>query len=111
MSSLRHEGFLTNDPLLDQILPAYVPQKPLQPWWMDPLSNSEIRALHLAAAHLLEEPMDYRAAHPGSSLRFDPAKTIVVCNRHRPIHIRAAACQALVSNDDFLVISLAPCGG
>jgi hypothetical protein len=111
MPGLRHEGFLTNDPLLDQILPAYVPQKPLQPWWMDPLGDSEIRALHLAAAHLLEEPIDYRAAHPGPSLRFDPAKTIVVCNRHRPIRIRAAACQVLVSNDDFLVISLAPCGG
>ncbi|SRR5579884_1283029 len=108
---LRQEGFLTNDPLLDQILPAYVPQKPLQPWWMDPLSDSEIQALHFAAAHLLEEPLDYRAPRSGLSLRFDPVQTIVVCNRHRPVHLHPAPCQVLASNGDFLVISLAPCRG
>jgi hypothetical protein len=106
--TLRNYGFLTNDPFLDEVLPAFIPQKSLQPWWMDPLSNHEMGALHSAAAHVLEAPVEAHAG--GAGFRFDQAKVILVLNRHRPIRVHPASCQILFSNVDFLVAAAAPCG-
>jgi len=97
-------GFLTNDAFLDQALPAFIPQKGLQAWWMDPLSNHEMGVLHSAAAQILGEP-----AHAAAGFRFDPVLVILVLNRHRPIHANIATCQVLLSNTDFLLVKAGPC--
>ncbi|MBI3696369.1 MAG: hypothetical protein HY238_16220, partial [Acidobacteria bacterium] len=103
--SLQQYGFLTNDPFLNAVLPGYVLQKPLEPWFLDPLSNAEMSTLHHAAAEALGEISPH-----GLKVRFDPARVLLVLNRHRRVHVTPADCQVLVSNQDFLVATLAPCG-
>jgi hypothetical protein len=105
--SLRDCGFLTNDPFLNEILPAFVVEKPLDPWRMDPLSNREMDALHHAAAAVLGEPGVHESGLP---YRLERRKTLLILNRHRRIDAHPAACQILLSNEDFLVARPAPCG-
>jgi hypothetical protein len=90
--SLGQFAFLTNDPFLDTVLPAYVRQKPLRPWIMDPLSNRELEALETTAFPL------------------DRSKILLVLNAHRGA-ASVEPCQILLSNRDFRVARAAPCTG
>ncbi|HYM13037.1 MAG TPA: hypothetical protein VEU62_20020 [Bryobacterales bacterium] len=99
-------GFLTNDPFLDEVLPAFLVQQPLQPWRMDPLSNDDISILHHAAAQLLGEI----PGHPAMRVQFNPTKVLFVLNRRRRIPEHLRDCQVLLRNADFLVAQAAPCG-
>jgi len=119
--SLRPYGFVTNDEYLNWFLPGYVPQKPLQPWYVDPLTNNEIRALDRAAFHLsgYRRPDGIHAAFSQGApparadseplIRFDPDRVLLIANRHRPLALDASRCRALLANSDFLVFRLSEC--
>jgi hypothetical protein len=119
--SLRPYGFLTNDEYLTWFLPAYLPQKPLQPWYMDPLTNAEIRALDRAAFELsgYRRPDGIHAAFSQGApparadseplIRFDPGRVLLIANRHRPLALDPSRCPALLSNSDFLVFRFSEC--
>ncbi len=119
--SLRPYGFLTNDEYLIWFLPGYLPQKPLQPWYVDPLTNAEIRALDRAAFELsgYRRPDGIHTAFsrgdppaspdPELQIRFDPGRLLLIANRHRPLALDASRCRALLANSDFLVFRLSEC--
>lgn len=119
--SLRPYGFLTNDEYLIWFLPGYLPQKPLQPWYVDPLTNAEIRALDRAAYELsgyrrpdgihsvFTQGAPPARADPEPLIRFDPGRVLLIANRHRPRALDPSRCPALLSNFDFLVFRLSEC--
>ncbi|MBI3667629.1 MAG: hypothetical protein HY236_15610 [Acidobacteria bacterium] len=116
--SLRHHGFLTNDSILEDILPAYIPQKPLEPYFLDPLSTGEMKALRDAAAHVLgafprhgsaEAKTSAPAVGPSPRVALDRTGIVLVMNRHRAFPIHLSSCRALLINRDFVIARLADC--
>ena len=112
-------GFVSNDYYISQILPAYVPIKPLEPSYMDPLSNQEIWQLRLAAAESAgfddwnayadasgrSMPLEMRV----EPLRFWEDRVLLVMNKHRMIPRRALEGRcSILDNQDFLVLKPCP---
>ncbi len=102
--ALRDCGFLTNDPLLHEILAGHIAQKQLEPWRMDPLSKDEMALIHRVTAEALGHSLR------DLPFRLDRSKTLLILNRHRPAPRRLAECQVLFQNSDYIVARLAPCG-
>ncbi|HEX6879466.1 MAG TPA: hypothetical protein VF135_03805, partial [Terriglobales bacterium] len=111
-------GFVTNDVYLSTILPAHVPQKPLLPSYMDPISDVELSQLQLAAAEATGyiNWRDYStvtgvAAKPDETverLHFRRDKVLVVANRHRAVATGTMEQKCpILENQDYLL--LAPC--
>jgi len=118
--SLRSYGFLSNDDYLSTVLPAYVTQKPLRPWYMDPETDGELASLRRAALQALSGEPASSGRAPGSNtgvlsaptqtLTLVPNRILFVLNRHRlSSDSLAANRQVLLRNEDFLV--LAPLAG
>jgi len=105
--SLQAYGFLTNDPYLDIVMPGYLYQKPLNPWYMDPLSNDEIQALRGAATMQFGQIIGEKTTKPQSSIRLDPQKVLFILNRHRMTYSGMLDCQIVYVNDDFIVAKAA----
>lgn len=106
--ALRSYGFLSNDVYVSTVLPAFVVQKPLLPWYMDPETNGELTSLQRAAAQALDSESESRLATaptaPALTLRAD--KILFVLNLHRPFSDSLAANRrVLLRNDDFLVLA------
>ena len=112
-------GFVTNDVYLSTILPAFVRQKPLMPSYMDPLSDTELSQLQLAAAEATgyTEWSEYAriagvTAQPDQTvhrLHFRSEMVMLVVNKHRafPPSANTAANCRLLDNTDFAVFT--PC--
>lgn len=106
------DGFLTNDPYLDVVLPAYVSQKPLKPWYMDPLTDEQIRTLGTARTvqfgKILGSSLDGDTAPP-PAIRFEPSRVLLILNRHREPSTEVANCRPLLENSDFIVVKAQGC--
>ncbi len=98
----RSYGYLTNDFYLDEMVAAYVPQKPLATKLMNPLTDRDRDAL-LEATRRLWSPTAPGAPAP---LRFNPEKILLIFNKHEALPIDRAACRPLLENRDFLVALL-----
>lgn len=106
--ALRSYGFLSNDAYVSTVLPAFVTQKPLLPWYMDPETDGELASLQRAAAQALDSrsssAVAATAAAPMLTLRTD--KILFVLNLHRPFSDSLVANRrVLLRNDDFLVLA------
>ena len=95
-------GYLTNDFYLDEMVAAYVRQKPLATKLMNPITDRDRNAL-LRATHSLGAP---GAPGPPAPLRFNPEKILLIFNKHEALPIDRAACRPLLENRDFLVARL-----
>lgn len=101
----RAYGFLSNDPYLQTILPAYLIQKPLMPWYNDPLSNKTIASIDTALSLQFGKfigILPYTGDHP-SSLKFNENKVLLVLNRRLKTYSSLHQCQILFENNDFIV--------
>jgi hypothetical protein len=115
----REYGFLTNDAYLSAILPAYLRQKPLLPWYMDPLSNDELNALKFAAAKLLgysrwsEYAFD-TGSGGGSDIALQTQPrisepVILILNKRRPVRLlNDISIDPVLNNADFIVVLKKP---
>jgi hypothetical protein len=95
----RTYGYLTNDFYLDEMVAAYVPQKPLATKLMHPLTDSDRDALVQATRRL----WSHGATGSPAPLRFNPEKILLIFNKHDTFPIDPAACQPVLENRDFLV--------
>ena len=105
--ALRDYGFLSNDTYVSTVLPAFVAQKPLLPWYMDPETNDELASLQLAAARALDDPSSTSAETPSvRTLTLRTDKILFVLNLHRPFSDSLVAGQRVIlRNEDFLVVA------
>lgn len=109
---VRNNGFLTNDPYLDIVLPGYLPQKPLNPWYMDPLTDAQIQTLRDARTLQFGEVIGAAAqgdAEPETNVRFDASRVLLVINRSRETAALSPACQVLYENPDLVVLRAEEC--
>lgn len=110
---------VTGDLYLNNVLPAYIPQRLLVPKTIDdPMSSNQRDMLRNTAANLLgysnwNEMMNsmYQVNVPvgggQSGLMIDRSKVIVVTNRHLHVNVQIDAPQLIMSNADFQVGFLA----
>ncbi len=105
--ALSSYGFLSNDVYVSTVLPAFVRQKPLLPWYMDPETNDELASLQMAAANALDmQESKATSASTAKALTFRNDKILFVLNRHRPFSDALAVDRRiLLRNEDFLVLA------
>jgi hypothetical protein len=107
------EGFLTNDAYLAAVLPAYLRQKPLNPWYMDPLTNEQIASVRAGAqaqfGHLLAPGDEDATNDTQGGVRYDPTRVLLILNRHRGAATAEAECEVVYENTDLLVVRAARC--
>jgi hypothetical protein len=114
--SLADFGFVTNDGYLDVVLPAYVPEKPLNPWYMDPLTNAEIASLRAGLLRTIDQtypglfgssiPAHLREPRASSRIadsEFDQARVLLVVNRAGLQDFRFPPCAVVMENNSFVV--------
>ena len=99
---------MSNDTYVDTVLPAYVQEKPLRPWYMDPETNRELASLQRAASEALHPETagtTSRESASSPSLRFRYDKILFVLNLHRPFsEALLSNRRVLLRNNDFLVL-------
>ncbi|MCX7121861.1 MAG: hypothetical protein NTZ67_08875 [Gammaproteobacteria bacterium] len=110
-SELNSYGFISNDPYLRTVLPAYVIQKPLLPWYNDPLSNNNINSIETALSEQFGKYIGYFPTTISSSrkLRFNRRKVLIVLNRHLMTYSGLLQCQILFENRDFIISTPVQC--
>jgi hypothetical protein len=110
---LRNYGFLTNDPYLRAILPAYVIQKSLTPSFIDPLSTTNLRTLQTAASDqfgsVIGTVVPLEVQNRSVKLRFDNGKVLFVLNRIRLTYYGLDRCQDRFENANFIVAVAQKC--
>ncbi len=109
----RKYGFLSNDPYLQTVLPAYIVEKPLMPWYNDPLTTRSIIILQTAASEqfgtVVGSLLPSAAQDNSIKLRFDDSKVLFVLNRHRMTYSGLPKCQVRFENADFIVAVAQKC--
>ncbi|GEM_PF-3113138 len=101
-------GFITNDPYLKIILPAYLIQKPMMPWYNDPLSNKNLSIIYSALADQYQSIVGSRVLsyavdghHP--KIKFNKNKILFILNRHLINESSSTQYQLLFKNENFIV--------
>ena len=111
----QHDVIATGDLYLNRLLPGYVRQRFLAPFWLDPMSDKEIGTLDDLAGQLLGDPQTTTSLNesrrPDDQLSprltrldgqpVDSNAIIMVINRHQPTPNRPA--RIILVNDDFEV--------
>lgn len=105
-------AYLTNDPYLTELLPGYTALKPLEPWYMDPLSDENLTDMRsaVAVAYPWSASAGYSSSRKLTALRVIRQQVLVVLNHHREASDVSRNGQIQVLNNaDFDVF--APIGG
>lgn len=110
-------GIAVDDPYVEAVLPAFVRMKPLDPWYMDPLSNQQLRDLRNAVRNEVEAryPTFFESMPTIRATLSGPQDGVIKLWRDRILLVfnlvanpgaEAPACAVVMRNRSFLLAKL-----
>jgi hypothetical protein len=109
---------VTNDGYLDAVLSAFIPQKPLNPMPLDPLSNQEITALRAAIVRTIDNAYPALFEHqppthlkgpdtaPALVFEFRRDMMLLIMSKAKLGNFQFPACAVRMENSTFIVATL-----